>query len=159
MKQLLGCFGIIVCVVLGAVYAFDRVVEKTPLPLRESSASLFSTPEKALETWLYARNERDYTLYLEALGKSGTIEISADTQYDMDLWGRILDYEITRRTRFEDLVIIQLKQDFQAPNANIFPGQLEDYYFHFRGDRWVYLPPGLERTIVWIKSVIWNVVS
>jgi|GEM_PF-4614258 len=159
MKQILGCFGIIVVVVLVAVYSFDRVVEKNPEPLKDSSASLFSTPEIALTTCLFARNERDYQLYQECLGKSGSVEVTEDDQYDMKLWSSVLDYEIMKRKRYDNLVIIQLRQDTQAPNANLFTGQLEDYYFHTREGRWVYLPVGLERTIVWLKSIIWNIGS
>ncbi|HNT29958.1 MAG TPA: hypothetical protein PKL83_03325 [bacterium] len=157
MKQVLGCFGIIIVVFIVGLLLFEKAVVKEPEPLRQETPGVFDSYDATLETYIWARNEEDYATYRECLGLSGDFEETAEIESEMSLWGEITEYEIQKVRQYGELVIVQVVQDYRAPNGNRFTGQRADYYFQKRLGRWVYLPDGIERSIVWLKSIVWSI--
>jgi len=152
MKEVLIFVLVVLAIAAGGIELASRSVYQEPMALREDTPGEFSTPEEALESYIWARNNRDYYTYLEALGKTARIQITREMEHEASLWGRVPEYEIYEENQFGPIVRYRLFQVFIAPNGNRFPDQRIDMYLMEKEGRWVVLPEGVERTVWLIRS-------
>ncbi len=158
MKSCLFFVAVFALILLVGLEIFGLVLMHTPAPMMKDSLGVYDTPEHALDTYIAARNAKDYLHFLECQGQDTNVDITPKISADMVLWGSINNYSVSNIERHQDMARVTVTQDFVSDGGNSFPGQKVDYYFNNQSGRWIYLPSGMKQTVLWLRASVMGIV-